>query len=116
MLLKLLPLAFALGMVQLSTPADAASAVPERAGDFVAYCTSHFRECRSKIIEIDVAAMAGGLWGKDDITKVCAVPQDVDITDASKKILAWLTNNAAAADMTTTNGVHAAEKAIWNCR
>jgi hypothetical protein len=116
MSLKLLPFAFALAVAQLSTTADAASPVPERAGDFVVYCKSNFKECKNKILSLDVAAMAGALWGKDNKTQVCVTPDDVNDTVAAKQILAWLTDNDAAANMTTANAVRAAEKAIWNCR
>ena len=117
MSLKPLPLVFALAVAQLSAAADAASPVPERAGDFVVYCTSHFKECKNEILTRDVAAMAGALWGKDkDKTQVCVTPDDVNQTVAAKQILAWLTDNKSTANMTTADAIRAAEKAIWNCR
>ena len=116
MSLKPLPLAIVLAVAQIFTAAYAASPVPERAGDFVVYCTSHFKECKNKILSLDVAAMAKALWGKDNKTQVCVTPDDVNENVAAKQILAWLTNNGAAANMTTANAVRAAEKAIWNCR
>src|SRR5580692_6752251 len=89
MVLKWLANPIALLALGLSTEVQAADPVPDRVATFVAYCPTYFADCKSKVIEADVAVMATILFAKKG-TQACAIPKGVDESAATKQILAWL--------------------------
>ena len=97
------------------TPAPArAGDVPATAGDFAAYCTPLKHDCRSKITEVQVAAMAQAMANSS--TKACSVPEGIEEVVADKAIVGWISNHPNAANMTTADGINASIKALWNCQ
>lgn len=48
----------------ISTGAQAANPVSDKAGALVAYCAGYFTDCRSKVVDADVAVLATKLFAK----------------------------------------------------
>jgi hypothetical protein len=115
MVLKWLANPIALLALGLSTAVQAADPVPDRVATFVAYCPTHFADCKSKVIEADVAVMATILFAKKG-TQACAIPKGVDESAATKQILAWLGEHNDADAMKTEDGIQAAVKNLWHCK
>lgn len=99
----------------ISTGAQAANPVPDKAGAFVAYCAGHFADCRSKIVDADVAVLATKLFAKQG-AQLCVLPKGIDNDAATKEILAWLGNHKNVHAMTTDDGIQAAMKNLWHCQ
>ena len=93
----------------------AASPVPDTAGAFVAYCPGHFADCKAKVVETDVAVMAGKLYVNKD-AQVCVIPKGIENDIATKEILAWLGKHKNVAAMKTDDAIQAAFKGLWHCK
>jgi hypothetical protein len=111
-----LPLITMIGLVlSISTGAQAANPVPDKAGPFVTYCATHFDDCKNKIVATDVATLASALSAKT-VTPPCAIPKGVDETAATKEILSWLSKHKNVDAMKTADGIRIAVKDLWRCR
>jgi hypothetical protein len=99
----------------LSRGVQAADPVPDRVGAFVAYCPTHFDDCKSKVIAADVAVMATMLFAKKGM-QACTIPKGVDESAATREILAWLGRHNNTDAMKTEDGIQAAVKDLWHCK
>ena len=115
MLLKRTAILLAALTICLSPGARAAGAAPDKAGAFVTFCTTHFADCKTTVVESDIATMAGTLFGKTG-AKACAIPKGIDATNATKEILAWLAQHKNTAAMKTDDAIRAAVKDLWHCQ
>jgi hypothetical protein len=112
---KLLSIPMVCLALSVSTGAQAANLVPDQAGTFVTYCAAHFADCKSKILEVDVATMASALVAKKG-AQPCAIPEGIDENAATKQILAWLSKHKNVDAMKTADGIRIAVKDLWHCR
>jgi hypothetical protein len=99
-----------------TTAGEAANPVPDKISAFVAYCAGHFADCKNKVVETDVAAMAGQLFANKADARACVVPKGVDNDAATREILTWLGKHKIADAMKTEDGIRAAEKDLWHCQ
>jgi len=105
-----------------STGVQAADPVPDKVGVFVSFCATHFADCKNKVVSTDVATMAAVLFAKKGTPSAktgaptCVIPKGVNNDTGTKKILAWLGEHNNTYAMTTEDGIHAAQKALWNCQ
>jgi len=90
----------------------AANPAPDNTAAFIAYCPSHFHDCKGKVIEADIAAMGAALWATPP-TQACAIPKGIDNDLATKEILAWLGEHRDVAPATTDTSIRAAMKSLW---
>src|ERR1700674_406364 len=95
--------------------AHSANPVPDKTGPFVAYCTSHFADCKNEVRVTDIATMATFLF-TNTAAEPCTIPKGIDIDTGTKEILTWMGKNKNADAMTTTDGIQAAEKELWHCQ
>jgi hypothetical protein len=100
--------AFAAGAASV---AQGTSNVPKTVGPFVAYCATNFNDCTGEIAS-DQAILS--LTQEQDKT-VCLVPRGVTDDSADRQILNWLAQHNELAASSTSDGVEAAIRAIWNC-
>lgn len=84
---------------------------PETVGPFLTYCDDHFRDCRG---EIAIAQTVISLNHQGN-QPLCLVPRGVTDRSADDQILGWLEQHDELAASSTTDGVAAAIKGIWNC-
>lgn len=102
--------------VALAAPAIAADEapkpkVPETVGPFLTFCVDHMRSCESEIGTIDVVNSMHQAENK----QTCLVPRGVSDDDATRQVLAWLGQHNELASSSTSDGVTAAIKNVWNC-
>jgi hypothetical protein len=109
--------ALLLGCIALNvaTASHAANSTPDKTGAFVAYCAGHFADCKSKIVEVDVAVLATKVLAKKG-TDLCAIPKGVGNDVATKEILLWLGDHKNVHAMATEDAIQAAVKALWHCK
>ncbi len=101
--------------LSISTGGQAANPVPEKAGAFVTYCAEHFADCKSTVVDADVAVLSTKLFAKKG-AQPCALPKGIGNDTATKEILAWLGNHKDVHAMATEDGIQAAVKALWHCK
>lgn len=99
----------------IPTYAYPANPVPDQTGAFVAYCASHFADCKDEVVVTDVATLAGIAFGKSG-AQACTIPKGVNTDEGTKQILAWLGRHKDVATMKTPDGIQAAEKDLWHCQ
>lgn len=92
-----------------------AANVPDTAGAFVAYCTTHFADCKSKVVDSDVATMAAMLFAKKP-GQLCPIPKGVGNDAATKDILAWLGSHKNVHATPTDDAIQVAVKSLWHCQ
>lgn len=112
---RTLALSMTAAALVISTGAMGANPVPDKAAAFVAYCAGHFADCKAKVVDADVAALATRLFAKQP-QSVCSIPKGVSTDAATKDILAWLGNHKIAAAMSTDDAIQAAVKDLWHCK
>lgn len=93
----------------------AANPTPDTTGAFVAYCAGHFADCRSKVVNVDVAVLATKVFAKKG-AQLCTIPKGVGNDAATKEILVWLGDHKNVHAMATDDGIQAAVKALWHCK
>jgi len=81
-----------------------AQGLPEKAGDFAAYCTPLKKACSSKIVNVQFDALN------------CSVPEGITANEGARAIVGWLSAHPATADVSTEDGIKMAIKALWNCQ
>jgi hypothetical protein len=81
---------------------------PKKIGDFVPYCTGHFKDCRSMVVLADIDILSEGK------AHLCPIGiKDMDI--AAKSIVGWLARHKETHAMPTKAGIRSAIKALWPC-
>ena len=101
--------------LNVSTAGQAANPTPDKTGAFVAYCAGHFADCKSKVVDADVAVLATKLFAKQG-AQLCTIPKGIGNDAATKDILVWLGNHTNVHAMATDDGIQAAVKALWHCK
>jgi hypothetical protein len=105
----------AVAVVAISTSVQAANPIPDKVDAFVAYCAGHLADCRSTIVEADVAVLATKLFAKQG-EQLCTIPRGVSMDNATKQILAWLGSHQNVYAKSTNDGIQAAVTALWHCQ
>ena len=101
--------------VFVSTEARAADPVPDKAGAFATYCTSHFADCKEKILETDIAVMAKRMFA-NAADQSCIIPKGIDRDSATRGIVDWLSKHRNVDAMNTGDGIQAAVRDLWHCQ
>jgi hypothetical protein len=107
--------ALALGLTAAGSALAASKAkkpkVPDTVGPFLTFCDDHLKDCRGEIA-IDEAVISLSNQGSEPL---CLVPRGVVDRSADDQILGWLEQHDELAASSTSDGVTAAIKGIWNC-
>ncbi len=107
-----LPLALGCALAAgVASSAQDTSNVPKTVGPFVAYCATNFKGCEGEIATDEAIS---SLSQEQDKT-VCLVPRGVADDSADHQIVNWLAQHNELAASSTSDGVSAAIRAIWNC-
>ena len=81
---------------------------PKKIGNFVPYCTDHFKDCRSMVVLVDIELLSEGK------THICTIGiKDSEI--ATKSIIGWLARREETHSMPTKTGIRTAIKVLWPC-
>ena len=100
-------IAFSGSIVQAETTSALLARLPKKVGDFVPYCTGHFKDCRDIVIIADIELMA------ERMAPTCGgnIPtRNNDV--ATKSIVDWLARHKETHGMPTRTGIKAAMKAL----
>ena len=101
-------IAFSGSLVQAEKVSDVLASTPMKTADFVAYCTDHFKDCRTIIVSVDIEHLA------ESKPHVCTIrSKDNDV--ATKSIVGWLAQHKVIHVNSTRAGIGAAIKALWPC-
>ena len=100
--------AFSGSLAQAELGGDVVARTPKTIGDFVPYCTDHFKDCRSMVLLVDIELLS------ENDPHICTIGiKDNDI--ATKSIVGWLAQHEQMHAMPTKTGISAAIKALWPC-
>lgn len=98
-------IAFSGTVVQAETPDQFLARMPKKVGDFVPYCTGHFKDCKEVVIIADIELMT------ERMAPNCNVPRKNNDV-ATKSIVGWLAQHKETHGMPTRTGIKAAMKAL----
>ena len=97
------------GTVLAATPE-----APNTVGPFVTFCKTNFKDCRGKISEVQLDALASEM--SEPSGKICSVPRGIEPEAGAHAIVEWLGQHRETAGLSTGDGVKTAIKALWNCQ
>jgi len=101
-------IAFSGPTAQAQMGSEVFARAPKKIGDFVPYCTDHFKDCRTMVVVVDIELLAEGK------AHICTIGiKDNEI--AVKSIVGWLAQHKETHGMPTKTGISAAIKALWPC-
>lgn len=107
-LAAMISIAFSGSVVRAEKVSEVLARTPKKTADFVAYCTDHFKDCRTIIVSVDIEHLA------ESKPNVCTIrSKDNDV--ATKSIVGWLAQHKEIYGKPTRDGIGAAIKALWPC-
>lgn len=99
-------IAFSGSIVQADSTSELLARVPKKVGDFVPYCTGHFKDCKDIVIIADIELMT------ERMAPNCDIPTKKNNDVATKSIVGWLARHKETHGMPTRTGIKAAFKAL----
>jgi hypothetical protein len=101
-------IAFSGSLVQAEKVSEVLARTPKKTGDFVAFCTDHFKDCVTIVISVDIEHLA------ESNPRICTI-RTKDNAGATKSIVGWLAQHKEIHGKPTRTGIGAAIKALWPC-
>jgi hypothetical protein len=101
-------IAFSGSIAQAQMGSEVIARTPKKIGDFVPYCTDHFKDCRSMVVLVDIELLSEGK------AHSCTIGIK-DNETATKSIVGWLARREETHSMPTKTGIRTAIKVLWPC-